>query len=127
MKLHTIFGRDVINRIEKNMHDRSASAFLRFAEELAHTHHEHWDGTGYHGLKGDEIPISGRIMALADIYDALTSVRVYKPAYNHDEAVKIIAEGDGRTQPEHFDPVVLQAFLDLSEKFRQASSGGDEK
>lgn len=122
MKRHTLFGRDVIRRIETNMHDHSASSFLRFAEELAHTHHEHWDGSGYHGLKGEEIPISGRIMAVADIYDALTSTRIYKPAYSHDESMKIITEGDGRTCPTHFDPVVLQAFIDLSETFRSISS-----
>ncbi|MDD2367160.1 MAG: two-component system response regulator [Desulfuromonadaceae bacterium] len=121
MKLHTIFGRDVISRIEGNMHDNSASAFLRFAEELAHTHHEHWNGTGYHGMKGEEIPISGRLMAIADIYDALTSSRIYKPAYSHEEAVKIITEGDGRTMPEHFDPVVLQAFVGLGEEFCRIS------
>lgn len=123
MKQHTIIGRDVIRRIEKNMHDNSASAFLRFAEELAYTHHEHWDGSGYHGLKGEEIPISGRIMALADVYDALTSARIYKPAYSHEEATKIIFEGNDRTRPEHFDPVVLQAFVDLNDTFQHVSSG----
>jgi putative two-component system response regulator len=126
MKLHTVFGKDVINRIEQNMHDQSASAFLRFAEELAHTHHEHWDGTGYHGIKGEEIPISGRLMALADIYDALTSVRVYKPAFTHDEAMKIITEGDGRTNPEHFDPVILQTFIDLGENLRETSENSKD-
>ena len=123
IKHHTIFGKEIINRIEAGMSDKSASSFLRFAEELAYTHHEHWDGSGYHGLKGDEIPVSGRLMAMADIYDALTSARVYKPAYSHEEALKIITEGDGRTMPEHFDPVILQAFVDLCDTFRQISSG----
>ena len=97
------------------MSDNAASGFLRFAEELAYTHHERCDGTGYHGLKGDQIPVSGRLMALADVYDALTSLRVYKPAYTHEQAIRIITCGDGRTSPEHFDPFVLQAFLDLEE------------
>ncbi len=123
IKQHTIFGKEIINRIEAGMSDKSASSFLRFAEELAYTHHEHWDGSGYHGLKGDEIPVSGRLMAMADIYDALTSVRVYKSAYSHEEALKTITEGNGRTRPEHFDPVVLQAFVDLCDTFRQVSSG----
>jgi putative two-component system response regulator len=123
IKQHTVFGKEIINRIEAGMSDKSASSFLRFAEELAYTHHEHWDGSGYHGLKGEEIPVSGRLMAMADIYDALTSARVYKPAYPHEEAVRIITEGDGRTRPEHFDPVMLQAFVDLCVTFRQISSG----
>lgn len=120
MKQHTIFGRDIISRIETGMRNNAASAFLRFAEELAYTHHEHWDGSGYHGLAGDEIPVSGRLMALADVYDALTSLRVYKPAYSHEMALAIITNGDGRTNPEHFDPFVLQAFLDLQEEVQLA-------
>lgn len=118
MKQHTIFGREIISRIEIAMRNNAASAFLRFAEELAYTHHENWDGSGYHGLQGDQIPVSGRLMALADIYDALTSQRVYKPAYSHERAIEIITKGDGRTSPEHFDPFVLQAFLDLEEEMR---------
>ena len=123
IKQHTIFGKEIINRIEAGMSNKSASSFLRFAEELAYTHHEHWDGSGYHGLKGEEIPVSGRLMAMADIYDALTSARVYKPAYPHEEALKIITEGNGRTRPEHFDPMVLQVFMDLCDTFRMISSG----
>lgn len=118
MKQHTVSGREIINRIEGAMHNNTASAFLRFAEELAYTHHERWDGSGYHGMKGDQIPVSGRLMALADVYDALTSQRVYKPAYPHERAIEIITHGDGRTSPEHFDPFVLQAFLDLEEELR---------
>lgn len=121
IKRHTQFGRLVVDRIESGMHDSMASAFLRFAKEVTYTHHEKWDGSGYHGLTGEEIPVSGRLMALADIYDALTSKRVYKPALSHTEAVHIIAEGDGRTMPEHFDPDVLQAFIDLENHFRITS------
>ena len=121
IKQHTQFGRSVVDRIEAAMHDRSASAFLRFAKEVTFTHHERWDGTGYHGLRGEQIPVSGRLMALADIYDALISPRVYKPVLTHDEARRIISEGDGRTMPEHFDPDVLQAFLDINEQFKSIS------
>jgi len=121
IRQHTVFGREVIKRIESGMHNRSASAFLRFAEELAYTHHERWDGTGYHGMKGEEIPVSGRLMAIADIYDALTSKRVYKSAYSHEQAMTIITRGDGRTKPEHFDPFILQAFIDLEEEIKRIS------
>ncbi len=121
IKQHTVFGREIIKRIEAGMHNHSASAFLHFAEELAYTHHERWDGTGYHGMKGEEIPVSGRLMAIADVYDALTSSRVYKPAYSHDQAMQIITQGDGRTSPEHFDPFILQAFVDLENEIRLIS------
>lgn len=113
MKQHTQFGREVIRRIETGMRDDAASSFLRFAGELCHSHHERWDGTGYYGLKGDAIPVSGRLMSLADVYDALTTRRAYKPAMSHEQALELIVNGDGRTAPEHFDPLVLQAFLDV--------------
>jgi putative two-component system response regulator len=121
MKLHTVYGRDTIERIEDGMRDESASAFLHLAQEITYTHHERWDGTGYHGLKGDAIPVSGRLMALADVYDALSSDRVYKPAYSPEYAFRIITQGDGRTEPEHFDPDVLQAFIDLRDEFQSIS------
>lgn len=118
IRKHTVYGRDVLDRIKAAMRDNAASSFLRFAKEVTYTHHECWDGSGYHGLKGEEIPISGRLMALADVYDALTSKRVYKDALSHETALKILTEGDGRTRPEQFDPDVLQAFVDLNEAFR---------
>jgi putative two-component system response regulator len=121
MKLHTIYGRDTFQRIETGMQDAIASAFLRLAQELTYTHHERWDGTGYHGLKGDDIPIAGRLMALADVYDALTTSRVYKTAFSHARAFEIITIGDGRTAPEHFDPDILRAFQDLQDEFQHIS------
>ena len=121
MKQHTVFGRDAVRRIGSDMHDDNASSFLRLAEEFAHTHHEHWDGSGYHGMRGEEIPVSGRLMALADVYDALISTRVYKSALSHERAVEIITSGDGRTAPEHFDPDILQAFVDLQGRFHEVS------
>ncbi len=84
------------------------------ARETALTHHERWDGSGYpQGLKGDEIPISGRLMAMADVYDALINQRVYKPAISHESAVEIIRGTSGT----HFDPDVVNAFVELEEEF----------
>ena len=121
MKQHTVFGRDTVRRIEMDMQDDSASSFLRLAEEFTHTHHECWDGSGYHGLRGEEIPVAGRLMALADVYDALVNRRVYKQALSHERAVEIMTCGDGRTMPEHFDPDILQAFIDLQTQFHGIS------
>lgn len=117
MKRHTIYGRDALREAEKML---GTNSFLRFAKEIAYSHHEKWDGTGYpEGLKGNEIPLPGRIMAIADVYDALISARVYKPALPHERALEIITKGDGRVMPEHFDPYVLSAFKTISEDFRQ--------
>jgi adenylate cyclase len=115
MKQHTVYGRDTILVAERKLGDTS---FLRVAREIAYTHHERWDGSGYpEGLSGEQIPVPGRLMALVDTYDALTSKRVYKSQLPHEKAVQIIAEAKG-TQ---FDPAVVDAFLEVKEDFRQIS------
>lgn len=112
MKKHPIYGRDAIIAAERSM--SRADNFLIFAEEIAYSHHEKWDGSGYPlGLAGDDIPISARLMAVADVYDALISRRVYKPPFPHSMAVSIITEGRGT----HFDPDMVDAFLANSELF----------
>jgi adenylate cyclase len=113
MKQHTVYGRDTILVAERKLGNTS---FLRIAREIAYTHHERWDGSGYpEGLKGEQIPVPGRLMALVDTYDALTSKRVYKSQLPHEKAVQIIIEAKG-TQ---FDPAVVDAFLEVKEDFRR--------
>jgi putative two-component system response regulator len=114
MKTHTTLGRDAIAQAEK--HFDIDMAFLRLAKEIAYSHQEKWDGSGYpEGRSGDDIPISARLMAVADVYDALVSRRVYKPAMSHEQAVAIIQEGRGS----HFDPDIVDAFMECMGTFRE--------
>jgi putative two-component system response regulator len=112
MKKHTLIGEEALRITEQKL---GKSTFLRHAREIAGSHQEKWDGSGYpRGMKGDAIPVSGRLMALADVYDALISKRVYKPPFPHAKAVQIIREG----RDTHFDPDVVDAFLALEDTFR---------
>lgn len=116
IKEHTTFGARVIEKIKTRS---SEHTFLEQAKVLALTHHERWDGSGYpEGLKGKETPLLGRLMAIADVYDALVSFRPYKKEFTHKEAVKIIAEGRGT----HFDPTLIDLFLCVSNEFDKVTN-----
>jgi putative two-component system response regulator len=98
--------------------DVGRSPYTLMGADIALNHHEHWDGSGYpSGRKGEDIPPAARIMQICDVYDALRSRRPYKPRIAHEAAVKIISQGDGRTQPGHFDPSVLACFLRHAGRF----------
>lgn len=113
MKTHAVIGAEALATAEKQM---GSSSFLTLAREIALSHHEKWDGSGYpSGLIGGDIPLSGRLMALADVYDALISPRVYKPAFSHEKAKGIILQGKGT----HFDPQIVEAFLECENEFMQ--------
>jgi len=111
-----------VDAIEKIMGEANQNAFLEHALLIASTHHEKWDGSGYPmGLKGNEIPLEGRLMAIADVYDALTTTRPYKNAFTHEYACKIIEESAGT----HFDPVLVEVFRNTEDEFaRIARSNG---
>ncbi|QMV15539.1 response regulator [Vibrio spartinae] len=116
MKTHTEIGRNVIVSVESAIDFKCD--FLQFAKEIAMSHQEKWDGTGYpQGLKAYEIPLSARLMALADVYDALISERVYKPAFTHKKAVSIIKKGQGT----HFEPAIVAAFLAIEQQFKETA------
>ncbi|WP_426208595.1 HD-GYP domain-containing protein [Massilia sp. TWP1-3-3] len=113
MKLHTVFGRDAIAGVARTL--GASNAFLRYAGEITYSHQEHWDGSGYpQALAGAAIPLSARLMAVADVYDALISERPYRPAFTHETAVELIRQERG----EHFDPDVVDALLAIAESFK---------
>ena len=111
MKQHTVIGAKTLDEVHSKFGDNS---FIEMGKVIARSHHERWDGKGYpDGLKGEEIPLPARIMAIADVYDALSTKRVYKEIYPQEKCVKIIKEGRG-TQ---FDPYITDAFLKVADKF----------
>jgi putative two-component system response regulator len=128
MKRHTLYGYDAIVATEAMLAEAGASAaatsFLRLAREVARSHHEKWDGSGYpDGLRGDAIPLSARLMSVADVYDALTSRRVYKPGVSHDQTVIEILNGRGT----YFDADVLEAFRARGAEFQAIARGYAER
>lgn len=112
MRRHAEYGHAAILHAGQTLGE--TAGFLCYASEIAWCHHEKWDGSGYpRGLAGESIPLSARLMAVADVYDALISKRVYKPAYSHDQAARIISEGSGM----HFDPEIVTAFCAIEDEF----------
>ena len=113
MKKHTTYG---VEALTHELNPENVTAFIRTAIEIVGTHHEKYDGTGYpRGLKAEEIPLSGRMMAIIDVYDALTTKRVYKPAFAHEQALEIIASERGK----HFDPSLVDAFIEIEKDIQQ--------
>jgi len=121
MKTHTSIGADTIDAAIREYPD---ARFLRMARDIAATHHEKWDGSGYpNKLSGTQIPLAGRIVALADFYDATTSSRSYKPAFAHAWVARTIIDSSGT----HFDPDVVQAFIDTEKQFIEILGSCGEK
>ncbi len=113
MKKHTVYGYEALMRAEQLW---GSTDFLQMAQEIAYTHHEWWDGSGYpRGLVGEDIPIAGRLMAVADVYDALVNYRVYKGPICHEDAVRIIHQASGT----HFDPDVVEQFIKQQDEFNR--------
>ena len=121
IKQHVTVGENVIEQLKKSTSER---AFLDQAKIIIATHHERWDGNGYpRGLKGEEIPLQGRLMAITDVYNALISDRPYKKALTHNEAIKIISQERGK----HFDPSLVDLFLSVSDKFNEITTLNDSQ
>ncbi|HHY82659.1 MAG TPA: HD domain-containing protein [Clostridiales bacterium] len=113
MKTHTIIGSETLNEVQKKYPN---NMFLKLAIKISRSHHEKWDGSGYpDGLKGEDIPLSARIMAVIDVYDALRSKRVYKPAYSHESSLETIKQGSET----HFDPLLVRIFLENESEFKE--------
>ena len=122
MKTHTTLGWQALAHAEQSL--GADVAFLRLAKEIAYGHHEQWDGSGYpQGLRGEAIPLSARLMAVADVYDALISRRVYKQGMSHAQAAKIVSDGRGS----HFDPDIVDAFLAIQEQFQHIAQRFEDR
>jgi len=120
MRKHPAHGRDVILKAERDVGVRD-HAILTMAKDIVYTHHEWWDGTGYpQGLRGAEIPVAGRLIALVDVYDAATTRDMYRQPLSHDKAVDVIVAGKGK----HFDPAVVDAFIEVADVFKNMSHEG---
>lgn len=123
MRRHPVLGADTLREVDRQ---HPGNSFIRVGIDIAESHHEKWDGTGYpYGKRGRDIPLVGRILALGDVYDALTSQRCYKKAFSHEKSRSIIEEGEGR----HFDPDVVQAFREVETEFlrvRQAFQDAED-
>ena len=118
MMLHVLYGRMILESLQAKVPNQT---FLNYAKIVSYSHHEKWDGTGYpDNLKGDSIPLQARMMALADVYDALISERPYKKPFSHDEAMQIISKGRGT----HFDPELTDLFISLSNRMAKISRMG---
>jgi len=121
IKEHTVFGEKIIAKMSEQVNDQT---FFEYARILAFTHHEKWDGSGYpKGLKAENIPLLGRVMAIVDVYDALVSERPYKKAFSNDDAVEIITTSKGS----HFDPALVDLFITVSDDFNKVASEFSEK
>ena len=121
MRKHPSYGRDVILRAQR---DAGAidDEILTMAKDIVYTHHEKWDGSGYpQGLRGTEIPIVGRVMAIVDVYDAMMTRRAYQAPRSHEQAVSFVVAARGT----HFDPDVVTAFINVSDELRALSADGD--
>lgn len=117
MRTHTSCGRDAIEAVADAL--GGSTPFLRCAAEIAFSHQEKWDGSGYpQALAGEAIPVAARLMAAADVYDALISARSYRPAFTHETAIELIRQGSGA----HFDPDVVDAVLAIEERFRDIAA-----
>ncbi len=117
MKTHVGIGVDVVERIKAKIPEHS---FMRHARRIVETHHEKWDGSGYPlRLKGEDIPLEGRLMAFADVYDALVSWRPHRKAYSHEEALELMQYESGS----HFDPSLMEIFLRVEDEFRHVAQG----
>jgi putative two-component system response regulator len=122
MKRHAEFGRNALAQAEKDFGE--SIGFLRLAQEIAFGHHEKWDGSGYPlGLVGESIPMSARLMAVADVYDALISRRVYKPPFSHAQAITMLVDGCGT----HFDPDIINALKTIELKFSEIAEAFRDK